>query len=163
MMLGLPTIDTREQPMTDDVASMEARLRRLEDLAEINQLFIDYGYFLDAGDIDGYASLFAEDGEVMLGPLGKAQGRDQIRALMEKALAGGVGESFHVISSPRVHLDGDTATTEVMWTVVRRGADGNPVVPMIGRHRDQLVREDGRWRFKSRRGFIDIPSRMPGT
>ena len=31
----------------------------------------------------------------------------------------------------------------------------------IGRHRDELVREDGRWRFQKRRGFVDIPSTMP--
>jgi hypothetical protein len=60
-----------------------------------------------------------------------------------------------------VLIDGDSATSEVMWTVVQRGSDGAPVVAMIGRHRDELVREDGRWRFRLRRGFVDIPSAMP--
>ena len=61
--------------MADDI---ETRLRRLEDLQAIGQLFIDYGQYLDAGDLDAYVSLFAEDGEVRLGPLGKARGRDAI-------------------------------------------------------------------------------------
>ncbi|NDD97339.1 MAG: nuclear transport factor 2 family protein, partial [Actinobacteria bacterium] len=30
--------------------SLEPRLRRLEDLTEIHQLFVDYGAALDAGD-----------------------------------------------------------------------------------------------------------------
>lgn len=138
--------------------SIESRLARLEDLAEIHQLFVDYGHHLDAGDLDAYADLFAADGEVLLGPMGKATGRAEIRALMAKALDGLVGTSFHIISSPRVVLDGDTATSEVMWTVVQTADDGTAKLNMIGRHRDTLVREDGRWRFRSRRGFIDIPS-----
>ena len=143
--------------MTD----FESRLRRLEDLAEIHQLFVDYGHHLDHGDFAAYADLFAADGEVLLGPIGRATGRDEIRDLMERTLGGAAGSSFHVISNPVVVLDGDTATTDVMWTVVNRGADGSPVLSMIGRHRDQLVREDGRWRFKRRKGFVDIPSAMP--
>jgi len=144
-----------------DTESVEQRLRRLEDLAEIHRLFVDYGRHLDAGDFDAYADLFAADGEVRLGPMGSAKGRDEIRALMQRALAGVVGTSYHLITSPCVQIDGDTATSEVMWTVIQRGPDGAPVVGMIGRHRDELVREDGRWRFRLRRGFVDIPSVMP--
>lgn len=143
--------------MADD---LQARVQRLEDILEIQQLFIDYGHHLDAGDFEAYASLFANEGEVLLGPLGRAKGRDQIRALMEKALDGAVGRSFHVISNPMIALRGDTATSDVMWTVVRHGEDGLPALSMIGRHRDELVREDGRWRFLKRRGFVDIPSAM---
>ena len=143
--------------MADD---LQDRVQRLEDILEIQQLFIDYGHHLDAGDFEAYASLFANEGEVLLGPLGRAKGRDQIRSLMETALDGAVGTSFHVISSPMIALRGDTATSDVMWTVVHREEDGHPSLSMIGRHRDELVREDGRWRFLKRRGFVDIPSAM---
>jgi uncharacterized protein (TIGR02246 family) len=137
---------------------LEERLRRLEDLQEIHQLFVDYGHHLDAGDLDAYADLFADDGELLLGPVARASGRDEIKAVMAKALAGSSDNSFHVISSPRVSLDGDTATSEVMWTVVERGDDGKPYLGMIGRHVDDLVRERGRWRFGRRKGYVDIPS-----
>jgi len=143
--------------MADD---LQDRVQRLEDILEIQQLFIDYGHHLDAGDFEAYASLFANEGEVLLGPLGRAKGRDQIRSLMETALDGAIGTSFHVISSPMIALRGDTATSDVMWTVVHRKEDGHPSLSMIGRHRDELVREDGRWRFLKRRGFVDIPSAM---
>jgi uncharacterized protein (TIGR02246 family) len=141
-------------------ADLAARVRRLEDLLEIHQLFVDYGLALDAGDFDTYASLFARDGEVLLGPMGRAKGRDEIRALMS-GIQGGVGSSFHIISSPQVRLDGDTASSEVMWSVVRLDDDGQARLSMLGRHRDDLVREDGRWVFARRRGFVDIPSMMP--
>jgi len=153
--------------MTDarSTTDLEARLARLEDLMEIHQLFVDYGIHLDAGDFDAYAELFADDGEVLLGPMGRAKGRAEIKAVMTKALDGQQGTSFHIVSSPAVTLDGDRATSTVMWTVVQRDADGRPTVGMIGRHVDDLVRERGRWRFQRRKGYVDIPSVMtqPGS
>jgi ketosteroid isomerase-like protein len=146
---------------TTDVAALAARLQRVEDLLEIHQLFVDYGRHLDAGDFDAYAELFAADGEVLLGPMGRAKGPAAIKALMEQALAGTQGSSVHVISSPAVELAGDRATSEVMWTVVRRDGDGQPGLGMVGRHRDELVREGGRWKFLRRKGLVDIPSAMP--
>ena len=144
-----------------DTDALATRLARLEDLMEIHQLFVDYGRYLDAGDFDAYASLFADDGEVLLGPMGRAKGRDDIKAVMTKALAGTAGSSLHIISSPAVALDGDTATSQVMWTVVQRDPDGRALVSMIGHHVDDLVRERGRWRFQRRKGYVDIPSAMP--
>lgn len=140
---------------------LEDRLKRVEDLLEIHQLFIDYGSHLDAGRFEDYAGLFAEDGEILMGPMGRAKGREAIRDLMAAQLAGQVGTSYHIISSPVVLLEGDDARAEVMWTVIHRQADGQPRLSMCGRHRDRLVRENGRWRFASRRGYADIPSTYP--
>ena len=147
---------------SDDLAPVLARLQRLEDLAAIHQLFVDYGDRLDAGDLEGYADLFTDDGELLLGPLGRAQGREAIVAMMGPTLVGLVGRSFHQISNPRVVLDGDTATAVVMWTVIQVDGRGRPVIPMMGHHEDLLVREAGRWRIRRRKGFVDIPSTLPG-
>lgn len=144
--------------MSDHLTDLTTRLQRLEDLQAINQLFIDYGRHLDAGDFDSYAELFADDGEVLLGPLGRAIGRKAIRELMTTMLAGKVGESLHIVTSPIVNLTGDTATSSVMWTVMHRAAGGEPVVTMVGRHEDALVRERGQWKIQRRRGFVDMPS-----
>ena len=135
-----------------------ARLRRLEDLEEIRQLFVDYGHHLDAGDVEAYADLFADDGEILLGPIGRAKGRQAIVELMTKVRARAKTPSFHLIANPIVHLDGDVATSEVCWTVIRPNADGKLEVAMFGRHHDELVRERGHWRFRRRRGQIDVPS-----
>jgi uncharacterized protein (TIGR02246 family) len=139
---------------------LEDRLRRLEDIAEIHQLFVDYGLALDAGDFDTYAEIFAEDGEVLLGPMGRAKGRENIKSLMSTTLSR-AGSSFHIISSPQVRLDGDTATSTVMWSVVTADESGRAGLTMIGRHVDDLVREHGRWKIARRRGFVDIPKVLP--
>jgi uncharacterized protein (TIGR02246 family) len=144
------------------VEELDERLRRMEDLAEIQQLFIDYGRHLDHGDFGAYAALFAEDAELLLGPIARARGRAEIEAVMTRTLGGQVGSSRHIISSPIIQLNGDRATAEVMWTALHRDGDGRAAVSMVGRHLDDLVRQDGRWRFQRRRGFVDIPSTYPG-
>jgi uncharacterized protein (TIGR02246 family) len=145
--------------MADD--TLEERLRRVEDVLEIHQLCNDYGRYLDSRDFAAFATLFARDGEILLGPVARAAGPEGIRHAMERAVGGPPGESLHIIGTPSVQLDGDTATTEVMWTVLHRQEDGTPALTMVGRHLDDLVREDGRWRIKRRRGYVDIPSALP--
>jgi uncharacterized protein (TIGR02246 family) len=142
-------------------SDLEARVTRLEDLLAIHQLFIDYGEHLDAGDFDAYAALFAEDGELRLGPMGRATGRAAIKQLMVDALAADVGTTFHIISSPRVTLDGDRAQSTVMWSVASLADDGLARVTMVGHHIDQLVKSDGRWYIQCRRGLVNLPGRLP--
>ena len=149
-------------PMAAADEEVLARLRRLEDLEAIRQVFVDYGHHLDRGDLEAYAALFAEDGELLLGPMGRARGRAEIRELMGRATAASAGRSWHLITNPIIDLEGDRATAEVMWTVVVRGEDERAVLSMLGRHRDVLVRRDGRWQFQRREGHIDVPSRYPG-
>jgi uncharacterized protein (TIGR02246 family) len=137
------------------------RLQRLEDLEEIRQLFVDYGHHLDQRDFESYANLFAEDAELLLGPIARVRGRAAIRRHMEEVLPGDGRDSFHLVTSPRITIDGDEARAEVMWSVVTRGADGQPALTMLGRHRDVLAREGGRWLFQRREGHIDLPARYP--
>jgi uncharacterized protein (TIGR02246 family) len=153
-------MNQRMNPREPTHDALAERVQRLEDLMAIQQLFVDYGRHLDAGDIDAYASLFSEDGEVLLGPLGRAKGRAAIKELMTRALAGGKGSSYHIISSPQVTLDGDRATATVMWSVIARTADGGAALTMVGHHADVLRRERDGWRFERRRGYVDLPSSM---
>lgn len=139
------------------------RLRRLEDLEEIRQLFVDYGNHLDRGDLEAYAELFTDDGELLLGPIGRARGHEEIRRVMAGATRNSAGRSWHLVTNPIIRLDGDEATTDVMWTVIVPDASGRPTVGMMGRHRDVVVRREGRWRFLRREGLIDLPSRYPGA
>ena len=142
--------------------SVEDRLQRLEDLEQIRQLFIDYGHYLDNGDFASYGKLFADEGEILLGPVGRAKGPAAIQALMDGNLAGRIGSSYHLIANPIINLDGDRATTDVSWAVITCGPEGQSVLSMFGRHRDVLVRERGHWRFLRREGLIDIPSKYRG-
>lgn len=139
-----------------DLAALEARLQRAEDLLEINRLYVDYGRHLDHQEFAAYAALFAREGKLRLGPL-QGDGPAEIeRAAVEYLGSRPPLTMIHVISTPRIELQGDTATGEGMWLVAAPAEGGGLQVNTAGRHLDELVREDGRWRFALRRGVFDI-------
>ena len=105
-----------------------ARLQELEDREQIRQIFVDYGKYLDAGDHAGYASLFSEDG-VFVAPLGEAVGPAAIEEVLDKTLGpqvrGHLPEAIHIMNNQRIDIDGDTATTVVVWFYLTSD-DDNP-------------------------------------
>jgi hypothetical protein len=66
-------------------ASIETRIRLLEDEQAIERLLIAYGRTLDARDFAAYAALFAAEGE-WKGAQGSYKGPAQIQAEMERIL-----------------------------------------------------------------------------
>jgi len=145
--------------MADDavIRDLQARLRRLEDLEEIRRLYLDYGMSLDAREAANYASLFSSDAKLRLGPVMKGDGPKEIeqaaREMFSRTPEGGRSYA-HILNAPQIELDGDKATGECIWLAVNK-VDGQPQVS-VGRHVDELVRENGRWRFAKRKGLLDI-------
>lgn len=136
------------------------RLQRLEDMDEIRQLYIDYGRHLDGGDIAAWASLFASNAKIRYGGVMRADGREEIQKMAEKLIRRSPGEArtiVHLIASPHItDYNGETAKGECVWAAVKASAEGPPHIPHIGRHADELVKENGRWRFALRRGILDV-------
>ena len=144
----------------------EARLRRLEDLEQIRQLFVEYKMVLDQQDFAAYGALFAAEGEFIATPeqgLQQAKGPTAIQALVE-AMPGSLlgsepGADFHVVVNPLIELDAadpDRAQAQVTWLYVVKGEDGAPALCKLGHYDDQLIREAGRWRFLRREAPTDI-------
>lgn len=127
------------------------RLQVLEDREEIRQIFVDYAKCLDSGDHAGYASLFASDG-VLVAQLGEAVGPAAIEAILDKNLGphvrGHLPTSIHVMTNQQIDVDGDTATTDLVWYYLTSDPDTVPTVLQSGHYNDVLVREDGRWKIK---------------
>ena len=142
--------------------TLEERLARLEDIAEIERLIMDYARHLDARDLHAYSRLFCADGE-WSGNTGHAKGPDAIQAMLEERLAPNPPApgptSRHVVSNPVIEVEGESATASVTWALIRRGDGDEPELALLGHYDDELAREDGRWRFKRRRAHIDIPDR----
>ncbi|WP_084011072.1 nuclear transport factor 2 family protein [Pseudofrankia sp. DC12] len=143
----------------ETIRALAARVARLEDLEEIRRLYVDYGRHLDAGDAAAYASLFARDAKLRLGPVMRADGREEIERAASKVIgstAEGASRSVHLLGSPSVELGDDgTATGECVWSAISRHEDGTPGV-LVGRHVDRLVKEEGRWRIARRVGLVDV-------
>jgi hypothetical protein len=82
--------------------------------------------------------------------------------MLEKVFArippGKYGNSFHIMSSMVIEVDGDTATSWSRWTWFVEGENGKPVPQRAGHYEDILVKEEGRWKFKHRLTVTELPS-----
>ena len=130
--------------------SVAARLQRFEDKEEIQNLLLDYGRSLDARDFATYSSLFAKDGE-WVGGFGSVTGPANIKAFMEKNMGTqpNTAKNYHLLSNFVITVNGDTATAWSRWAFVVPGERG-AAISQAGRYDDELVRENGRWKFKKR-------------
>ncbi len=139
--------------------SVEARVRRLEDVDAIHSLLVHYGRALDKRDFKAYGALFAQDGS-WKGGMGTATGPDEIAKMVaagfDRMAPSLYQSSNHVMSSFDVDIKGDTATAWSRWTWVVVGASGKPQTERAGHYEDTLVRERGQWKFKSRQAFTEI-------
>lgn len=142
-------------------ASIEARVKKLEDREAIRDLLIEYGRDLDSEDLRGYSRLFAKDG-VWDGNVGKATGPEEIYTMLKKVFSkvppGKYGNSFHIMSSISIQVHGDTADSWSRWTWFVQGDDGKPVAQRSGHYEDTLVREQGQWKFKYRLTVTELPT-----
>lgn len=142
--------------------SVEERLRRLEDREAIHALLMAYRRHLDARDFAAFARLFARDGE-WHGGSGHERGPAAIQAMLEERIGPRVEAPgpthFHVVGNERIEPDGDRAGATSTWMLLRRGDGDVPELVLLGRYVDELVREDGEWRFASRQALTDVPER----
>jgi uncharacterized protein (TIGR02246 family) len=165
LLAAMAAAPERAQAQSGPAAGREsaARIQRIEDRAEIEQLLLNYGRHLDARDFKAYAQLFARDG-VWEGGMGTVQGPAAIQTFMEKAIPGpNTAHNFHLLSNFVIDVQGDAATAWSRWQFVAPGQDGRPVVAQAGRYDDTLVREDGRWKFKRRVAANDLPLPRPAA
>ena len=68
------------------------------------------------------------------------------------------GDDLHIALNEMIELDGDRATAVSTWLYVLRGDGDVPVLAKIGHYDDELVREQGAWRFQRRVAPTDIPA-----
>lgn len=145
------------------LGACELRTRdEAEDRAEIHALLTDYGRTLDARDFDGFAALFAKDGRYVAGS-GEGVSGAQAGALMRQVFAenalGFREPNFHLFFNEVIAFDGiDRATATSMSLYMVPGEDNRPTPAMMARYEDELVREDGKWKFASRKVVSLIPA-----
>jgi ketosteroid isomerase-like protein len=99
--------------------TVEERLQRLEDRAELQQLQVLYAHHGDIGwsaagaDTQALAGLFTEDGVWESAGVGRFEGREAIAA----GLSGGsLATAVHLLAATEPFVDGDTAAAD--WKVM---------------------------------------------
>ncbi|QFU92486.1 nuclear transport factor 2 family protein [Amycolatopsis sp. YIM 10] len=111
--------------MTDDVADLARRLRRLEDEVEIARLIASYGPLVDAGHADSAAALWAEDGEYDVEGW-HMRSRNDVRAMVgsdyhQSLIKGGC---CHFLGPAHVTVEDDEAIAVCDSMLIRHHDDG---------------------------------------
>ena len=131
----------------------ERRLRVLEDIEEIRQLKARYCAACDdSHNPDKLGELFADNAVWEATGVGRAEGREAIKALL-----GGIGSSGTIRNSghhalnPIIEVDGDRATGHwrliMLYTAYRRDRSLE-YRRIVGWYRERYARIDGRWQFE---------------
>lgn len=169
-VIALTMLTILVTPVAAASADLEQRVMQLEAREAIRALQLEYGRTLDARDWDAFSSLFARDGGTWDGGMGVAEGPAAIREMMVETIGTAPNgephaqDNMHIITNQQVTVTGaDTAQATCKWIYVIRNADGGPRSVLVGHYVDELVREDGDWRFKYRKVYADMagPGAVP--
>jgi len=147
--------------------TLEQRVERMEAEAEIRQVLIEYGAYLDGRDYAAYADLFAQNG-VWVGGFGSFTGPAAIRQMLETNLGpaepGFINKSsYHMMTNPLIEIDGDRAQVTSKYLFWTRSPEDRPVPSLAGRYVDEFVRQGGRWKIARRTTWGEIPFRDPNV
>jgi hypothetical protein len=129
-----------------------------QDYVDISNLYAYYNLCSDAGDPEGYASCFTEDGLLNLVTLSfTKRGRATLEAFKRADAAGRNGRyrrhwngSLHLEAMPDGLIQGRC------YFVAYNGTPGQlPDLSDAGHYVDTIVKENGAWKFAERRLTLD--------
>ena len=144
------------------MATLEERVRRLEDERDILQTLYTYGHAIDYGSEAQFLDCFTEEAELHWGRE-SFRGREQIRKTFRAHTHAPTIYHKHFLVEPRVRIDGERATVESMFARLDSYPEG-PRLLAFGRYLDVLVRcGDGRWRLTERRAEIEASGDPPAA
>jgi uncharacterized protein (TIGR02246 family) len=129
---------------------------RTEDREAIEALMWRYARALDTADADGYAAVYAEDGQFGVGATA-TKGREALRNMIA-GLAGGDDSAnprpqlYHMTADTWIEFIDEThARHHSYWMTMRAASADNPAgVAAVGVGVDDLVRIDGEWLIQVR-------------
>lgn len=130
-----------------DLAALEQRIRRLEDLEAIKALKTRYALACDADyDADALAAMFTEDAVWDGGAIGVNVGREAIRTFFQGS-SRRISFAKHHMLNPLIEIDGDTATGTWYLLQTCTYIDGDQAVWGAATYHDRYVRAGGTWKF----------------
>jgi uncharacterized protein (TIGR02246 family) len=134
----------------------------IEDRLEVRDLLARYAECVDTADVEGYADLFLPDGVVHHSG-GSVEGRIAIRdwvAGLEKE--GRIGPSSnlkHFLGLPVIRGDGQRCTARTYVLIPRLMETGEISTRLAGTYKDEIVKQDGRWKIEKRLIDLDFVAR----
>jgi hypothetical protein len=150
--------------MIRTTATLEQRLRAIEDRLEIYNLIASHPPSADTGADYFVRAVYEPDGVLDLGGNKTAAGNEAVAAIVktpahQAAINGGLA---HFAGLPRIEIDGDTAVVTSYLQILTPDASAEPVevpghgaskgfrIHRVGANRWELVRTLAGWKIKRR-------------
>lgn len=135
-----------------DLASIEAKLQRLQDLEDIKRLRHKYSYGANivdgkSGDLKAFAALFADDADFDVG-MGPAKGPAEIEAMM-KELTTQWQCAMHYMLNQVIDLDGDKASGNTTGLFAFTTEDNPRPIWLSNIYTETFSRTADGWRFQT--------------
>jgi SnoaL-like domain len=130
------------------LASLEDRVRKLEDRAALQDLVTTYFRATDDDDYETLEACFAPDARFAASGFDGGGGRDGVIAFLKTARAG-MGQTVHTPNYVQLDFKDDDTATGVVGAHLELGIGGQTIYAAV-RYLDEYARIDGRWFIKSR-------------
>lgn len=128
----------------------------LADRLAVSEVLARYCHCLDRGRWDDFRGLFTDDCRLDLSQvIGLYEGADGIRGFCETMRSLPI-VMRHLLTNVVVRGEGDRATVE-SYVLAITGPEGGPMSQTTGFYDDELVRQGGAWRIRSRKLTLDVP------
>lgn len=145
-----------------EIAALKQRLRALEDERQIRETLHRYSHTIDYGPPEAWAGVFTEDGvfdvyRVTGQKTHRECGREELARYLSTKRLPPLLHDKHLVCSPVIRIDGDTAKVESYVVLLREMEVGGARVASWGRYHDTLVRQpDGTWLIKERLAEMEV-------
>ncbi len=123
----------------------------LEDRQAIVDVTIRYCWAIDERRFEDFDDVFTKDARVDYGSLPTLEGRDAVRAYVERVVAP-LDVTQHLVTNHQITQDDDGIRSRCYFQAqhVRRGLDGGDNFIIAGIYRDAWSRTEAGWRIRAR-------------
>jgi SnoaL-like domain len=126
-----------------------------EDRLDIIEAIATYSRCIDEPRWDDLPGLFTANAAIDCGPLGQYEGTDGIGKFVSTLKS--IGQMMrHYTTNITIRGDGERARTHV-YVLAMVGPGPGKLTATTGFYEDELVKQNGRWLFQSRRVLLDMP------
>jgi SnoaL-like domain len=152
---GSVATSTDIAPLQQTVAVLEQRTRALRDIQDIKRLQRAYGYYIDAGQWDQVANLFARNATLEIGLDGVFRGQQRVRQYFLAVGGGHTGLAPGQVNQylqlmPVINLAADGLHAKGTWrAVILAGQTDKGAWWGEGPYENEYVKEDGVWKISA--------------
>ena len=125
-------------------------MERIIEERAIERLVFDYAYYLDMNMPEKMIELFVDDCEVSYAPNFGAKGIDAYAKTLDGIGTFFTATSHHVSNIVIDWTSDDEATVRAAVLAIHRYTKERPDGILYGQYHDVVVRQDGRWKFRTR-------------